>query len=109
MLSRHKRLNLSLEFKTIAKSDRAETPNLKIYFQKTDSDLTRIGIALSKNYFKNSVLRNRAKRIVSKTIEDLYNDLPKGLNLVIMPKSGVLTLSSVELGKEILSVKRIFN
>ena len=65
-------------------------------------------MALSKNYFKKANLRNKAKRIVSKIAEDLYNDLPNGLNLIIMPKSGVLIVSLDNLKKEVASVKRIF-
>lgn len=109
MLPKSLRVNLSKEFKTIAASSRAESANFKYYFQRTDSTFARIGIALSKNYFKKAVQRNKAKRKTSAAAEKIYDGLPKGLNLIIMPKTKVLDLEASALAEEITHVKRIFD
>lgn len=109
MLPKSFRVNLSKEFKSIAASSRAESLNFKYYFQKTENPETRIGIALSKNYFKKAVLRNRARRKTSQVAEKIYNGLPKGLNLIIMPKTKVLDLGVDILEDEITHVKRIYS
>lgn len=64
-----------------------------------------VGISLSKKYFQGAVERNKARRLVSRAIEVLYPNLPKGLNLIIMPKTKVLSASIDEIVGELKNVK----
>lgn len=104
MLSLDKRLNLKTDFKRVIKGDRRETPNFKFFYLSLGTGLPRVGISLSKQYFKKAVLRNKARRLTSVGVEQIYNDLPEGLNLIIMPKSGVLEISRDELLLELKGV-----
>lgn len=112
MLPRESRLNLKKDFRWVAAGQRAENGLAKIFFRFGDNPLPRIGIATSKANFKKAVERNRARRVISKGFEDLYNFLPPGLNIVILPKVDVLKLKSegvTEVLKKSLAEKGIFN
>jgi len=114
MLPKNKRLNLNKEFRWVASGQKLENNLLKIFYKISPApdgvgfQQPKIGISLSKNVFKKAVDRNRARRLVSKALENVYNELPSGINIVAMPKEGVLQVSSDELIKsinEILIVK----
>ncbi len=106
MLPKNKRLNLNKDFRWVASGKKIENNLVKLFLKVSPpSDVEfqqpKIGISLSKNTFKKAVDRNRARRLVSKALENLYNELPSGLNIVAMPKEGVLKVSSDELTKSI--------
>lgn len=107
MLSKDKRLNLKKEFKWVINGSKLETPSLRLYLRSTSDKPPQVGISLSKKYFKSAVERNRARRLASWGVENLYSQLPKGLKLIIMPKSLVLEKKSQELLKELQDVLHI--
>lgn len=101
MLSKDKRLNLKLLFNFVIKGQKFENPTAKFFFRFGDPSASsgqvtqpKVGVALKKEYFRLATERNRARRLVSKGFENLYDKLPKGINIVAMPKSGILSLSS---------------
>lgn len=100
MLSKDKRLNLKTSFSFIAKGQKSENNITKIFFRQGDSGKPLVGIALKTEYFKKAVDRNRARRLISWAIEQLYPKLIPKLNLVLMPKTDILKFSS----KEILEI-----
>lgn len=106
MLSKEKRLNLKKDFTWVASGRKTGNYLVKIYFRSGENPSEasgqvqpRVGIALSKSVFKKAVDRNRARRLVSKGFEFLYNQLPQGINIVAIPRSGVLNLNSEEFTK----------
>lgn len=109
MLPKAKRLNLSKNFSWVASGAKRETDSFKLFFRQGENPVALVGIALKGVFFKKSHERNKARRISSQAIEKLYPNLPNHLNLVIMPKAGVLNKKSEDLAKEIESVKDLFN
>lgn len=85
----------------MASGEKTENSLVKIFFKNGQNEFPKIGISLSKNIFKKAVDRNRARRFVSKSFENLYNKLPSGLNIVAMPKADVLQFSSGEITKSL--------
>lgn len=93
MLPKHKRLNLKKDFKWVAQGERKETVNLKVFFRFGDNSIPKVGIAVSKANFAKAHDRNRAKRIISEAVREIYQSLPKDTNLVIIPKVSVFEQS----------------
>lgn len=100
MLSKDKRLNLKTSFNFVVQGQKAETNICKLFFRQGENDKALVGIALKTEYFKKAVDRNRARRLISWAMEQLYPKLMPKLNLVLMPKTEVLKFSS----KEVLEV-----
>jgi ribonuclease P protein component len=96
MLSRDKRLNLKTSFSFVIKGQKSENQILKIFFRQGEQEKPLVGIALKKEFFKLAVDRNRARRLTSWAVEQLYSKLVPRLNLVLMPKTEILKLSSRE-------------
>lgn len=65
-----------------------------IFIKTGSNEFPKIGIATSSKYFKNATLRNRAKRVISKAFEALYSKLPNNINIMALPKSGVVLVKS---------------
>ncbi len=108
MLPKSQRLNLKKDFKWVAAGKKLETPSFKLMFTFNQTNLPKIGIALNSSYFKKAVLRNRARRLTSQAVQQVYQNLPSGLNLVIMPKLGVLDQSVETLTQELKNVEHQF-
>lgn len=94
MLPKSQRLNLKKDFKWVAVGKALETKYLKLFIKTGDNDKPRIGIALSGKNFKKAVGRNRARRLVATAFQDLYSSLPNSINIVALPKLGVLSVKS---------------
>ncbi len=104
MLPKHQRLNLKTEFSRVIKGKRFESPNFTLYLQSSSSDIPRVGISIRTKNFGKAHNRNRARRMTSQAIQNLYKDLLKSQDLIIMPKSGVLEIPVDLLTKEIANV-----
>lgn len=105
MLSKDKRLNLKTSFSFVVQGQKSETNICKLFFRQGDPSASSglnplVGIALKTEYFKKAVDRNRARRLISWAMEQLYPKLMPKLRLVLMPKTDVLGFSS----KEVLEV-----
>jgi ribonuclease P protein component len=90
MLSKDRRLNLKTDFKWVASGKKLETGYLKLFIRIGNNQEPRIGIAVSGRVFNNATDRNRARRLVSAALEALYLNLPKTINIVALPKAGVI-------------------
>lgn len=108
MLPKYKRLNLKTDFKAVVRGTRVETTRFKLFFirRKTsfihqNTGIAKVGISMSKQDFKKATLRNKARRLASSAVEKIYNDLPAGMNLIIMPKGQVLESGKQELVNEL--------
>ena len=62
-----------------------------------ENTIARVGIALSSQVFKKAAERNRARRLVSQAFQSIINQLPATLNIVALPKPGVLSVKSVDI------------
>jgi ribonuclease P protein component len=97
MLQKSKRLNLKVSFNWVRDGQKTENDLFRIFSRFGENTEAKVGIALKKETFKLAVDRNRARRLTSKAFENIYNSLPSNLNIVVMPKAGVLKVSSDEL------------
>jgi len=93
MLSKDKRLNLKKDFRWVASGKKLETRYLKLFIKHGENNQARVGIASSKN-FKKATERNRARRLVAEAFRNTYYLLPNTINIVALPKQGVLKVKS---------------
>lgn len=101
MLPRHQRLNLKRSFKWVRDGKKAEGNLVKLYLRFGENELPLVGVATSKDSFKRAVDRNLAKRKVFSSFQSIYQNLPKGLNIIAMPRSAALNANQEEIDKEI--------
>lgn len=94
MLPKDQRLNLKKDFNWVAAGQKSDNGFVKVYFRFSENVKPRVGIALSKASFKKAVDRNRARRLISKGFEALYNQFPQGVNILAMPREGVLKMDA---------------
>lgn len=96
MLPKHQRLNLNKDFKWVAAGKRLETKYLKLFIKTADNKFPKIGIATSSKIFKKASARNKARRLTSAALELLYHQLPKDINILALPKAGVINVKSTD-------------
>ncbi len=104
MLPKEFRLNLGKDFKWVASGKKIETKFAKLFLKTGENLFPRVGIASSGKIFKKATQRNRARRLLSHALESLYSSLPKNINIVALPKSGVIEVKSDEVLSDIESV-----
>lgn len=112
MLSKDKRLNLNTDFKWAALGKKIDTPLLKLFVRMGDNSQPRIGVAVSLKVFKKATERNKVKRLVSQAFESLYTNLPQSINIVALPKVGVLEVKSGDILLELeekLKIEKIIH
>lgn len=117
MLSKSARLNVSENFKWVMGGSRMETPSLKLFYRmgvnesvkslKKTTGLAKVGVAVNSKEFKKANLRVEVKRLCFEAARMVYDNLPAGLNLVIMPKSSATEKSVEELVSELKNAKII--
>lgn len=103
MLPKEKRLNLKKDFKWVASGSprsaggagkKVSTKYANLFLRVGDNQNPRVGIATSSSIFKKSSQRNKARRLLSAAFESLYNNLPDTINIVALPKIGILDVKS---------------
>lgn len=94
MLARSQRLNLKTDFKWAASGKKLESKYLKVFIKSGNNENPRIGIAVSSKTFAKSTERNHARRLTSAAFEELYETLPEGINILVLPKAGILEVKS---------------
>ncbi len=96
MLQKDNRLNLKTDFKWVASGKKIETKFAKLFIKHGDNQTPRIGIALSGKTFKKATDRNRAKRLLAFAFQSTIYHLPSTINIVALPKAGVINVKSEE-------------
>ncbi len=96
MLSKDSRLNLKTDFKRLISGKVIDTKYAKLYIRMSDEEKIKVGIATSSKIFKKAVDRNRARRLISAAIEELYKRLPSSINILALPKVSILSVKSGE-------------
>lgn len=94
MLPKSQRLNLKKDFKWVASGKKIETKYLKLFVKEGENTQPRVGIAVSTQVFKKATQRNRAKRVVSAAFQSTIYLLPSTINIVALPKAGILDVKS---------------
>lgn len=94
MLPKSRRLDLKKDFKWVANGKKVETKYLKLFAKPGDNQMPKIGIAVSSKVFAKATERNRARRLVSAAFETLYPNLASAINIVALPKAGILKVKS---------------
>ncbi len=74
------------------------SPYVVIYVRKNKSGINRLGITAGKKV-GGAVERNRAKRVIRAAYRQALPVLPQGLDMVIVARSAILSISSTELTK----------
>lgn len=101
MLPKNKRLNLKYDFMWVLTGKKIEGSLIKLFIKPGENNFPKVGISVSAKVFNNATDRNRARRLVSKAFEDLYSRLDYNLNIIALPKIGVLEKNSGEIKTEI--------
>lgn len=101
MLSKGKRLDIRNNFSWLRSGKILEDSLLKVFYRFGDNNQPKVGIAVSGKVFRNAVERNRARRLTSRSFEEIYEKLPKKINILAMPKEGILILTSNEVKKHL--------
>ena len=96
MLSKDKRLNLKKDFKWVAAGRKLESQYLTLFLRYGENTKARVGIAVSSKVFKKATERNRARRLVSQAFQSTISQLPSTVNMVALPKQGVLDVKSTD-------------
>ncbi len=104
MLPKTLRLNLKVDFNWVRSGLKLESDLVRIFYKFGDNPALRLGVATPTRDFRLAVQRNRARRLVSKAIEDLYINLPQNLNLLIFPKSEILKVKSDQVLEDVKGV-----
>lgn len=97
MLAKSQRLNLKTSFRFVAAGRRLETDFYKLFYREGDNVQPLVGISLSRSVSPHATDRNRARRLTATSIQQVYDLLPSHINIVIMPKKEVLSLTSEKL------------
>lgn len=100
MLSKSQRLNLKTSFRWVASGKSKTSGSFKLFYRDGENQTPLVGVSIVSAQFKKSTLRNKAKRIMFKLAQENLDQLPKNLNLVIMPKAQVLDLPYENLSQE---------
>lgn len=97
MLPKSQRLNLKKDFKWVATGNKLETRYLRLFIKTGDNVTPRIGIAVSGKSFKKAHERNRARRLATEAFHNTYYLLPNTINIVALPKEGILSVKSQDI------------
>lgn len=104
MLPKHQRLNLKTDFKWVASGNKINTKFTRLFIKTGDNTSPRIGIAVSGKSFKKATERNRARRLLSQALQSTYYLLPTTINIVALPKIGILDVKSTDVLKDLEEV-----
>ncbi|MCL5439139.1 MAG: ribonuclease P protein component [Patescibacteria group bacterium] len=106
MLKKKYRLSASLSLKQARIID---SPLFRLRFLKNDLPFNRFGFVVSKKVDKRAVARNKVKRILQKSIQEIFEKINTGYDILFLAKP-VLKESSFDLVREsIINIFKINN
>lgn len=108
VIPKSNRLNISKNFNWVRAGAKYEGKYTKLLFRLGENSSPKIGVAVASKEFRGSVLRVKAKRVSFDLAKLIYNRLLPSVNLVIIPKQGVLRASKDELLQDINDTKNLF-
>lgn len=104
MLKKSQRLNLKKDFKWVASGKKIETKFATLFIKLGENATARVGIATSSKKFKNATDRNRSRRLLSQAFQATYYLLPTTINIVALPKQGLIKVKSEEVLQDLETV-----
>ncbi len=91
------RLTHAKEYQAVFERRRSvSNQNLILYANENHLAFSRLGISISRKKTKTAVARNRIKRIVREAFRTTKDHLPKGLDLVVVPRGGPLSFTETQ-------------
>lgn len=100
-LSKEERLRNLRDFNRVRTVGRkVNSTNFSVFYTENHRDWTRIGIGIRKR-IANAPRRNRAKRLIREFFRLNKHRLPKGLDLLILPKRDIAGLKYLEVEREL--------
>lgn len=81
-----------------------ESRYLKVFIREGENTEPKLGIAVSSKTFSKASERNRARRLTSAAFEILYTNLPKGINILVLPKAGISEVKSQDVLSDLESL-----
>jgi ribonuclease P protein component len=79
--------------------------NLIVYGRKNSLENSRLGLSVSKKLAGNAIVRNRLRRRIKEAYRLLKPQLPKGLDLVVIPRSKI-DISFEQLQSDLLDLAK---
>ncbi len=105
-LTRAERIKKTKEIQQVFKrGKRINFPEFNLVFAWNDLDISRMGVGVGKR-FGNAVKRNRAKRLCRELFRLNRNKIPRGIDLVFLPKKAILESNWQELNGRIKEAGR---
>lgn len=90
----HERIRLSRDFdRAFGLKKSVSDAHLIVYPSRNGLAHTRLGIVVSKKRIRSAVARNRIKRLIREAFRLSKQQLPPGLDLVVLPRGPRLTLA----------------
>lgn len=94
-------MNLKTDFKWVTSGKLVENGLVKLFFRLGDNAFPRIGVSVSSKTFHSATSRNKVKRLVFNGFKNLYPRVVKPVNIVAIPKVGMLGLDSAKVSQEL--------
>ncbi len=86
---KEKRLRKTAEFRRVYEYRQSYSdPILIVYLFPNDREHSRLGLSVSRK-IGNAVARNRWKRRLREVFRRLQNELPRGFDIVVLPRPGI--------------------
>lgn len=102
-LSRRERITSTQEFRlSLGKSAFYVGKSVKIGISRNGLGFSRIGVSLRRESFKLAVTRNRLRRIIKEVFRLNKEELPKGYDLIVIPRATAAGKSYDELNRDII-------
>jgi ribonuclease P protein component len=102
MLAKEKRIRSTRDFKKVyQKGSFFFQKSFNINYLKNKTNFTRLGFVVGKKVSSKAVIRNQIKRKFRESARVLYDDLPKGYDIIINIKKEALNIKQKELEAEI--------
>jgi ribonuclease P protein component len=90
----HERINDPRDFRRAFDRKRsASDARLVVYGVENGRDYPRLGISVGRKKVRRAVARNRIKRLLREAFRLGREELPAGLDLIVVPRSGDLTFA----------------
>jgi ribonuclease P protein component len=87
MLAKINRLTKKTEFQNVYKNGKFfHSAPLSVNFIRNNSEKTKIGFSVGKNFSKKAVLRNQAKRTMREAVRKNIENIEKGFDIIISQK-----------------------
>lgn len=108
-MSSYETLKKNIDFQKVYKSGKSYANKyLVMYVLENGTDITRIGISVSKKV-GNSIVRHRLARLVREAFRLNTNHIPDGIDVVVVVKAGLKDKGYTETCKSMIHLLKLHN